>query len=191
MPARLSALALALAALSLPSAAQSRWSAEARAGAAFATDKLADADLGTGIGFDATVRFRVQPHLFAYLGWGWMHFTDDATLTTTESDVEETGYVYGLRFQHPMRDRVELWLRAGGTFNHIEIEDGNGEIVADTKHGAGWELGAGLAMRFRDQWQFTPGIRYRALERDLEIGAVTRSATLNYLAVSVGFARLF
>jgi opacity protein-like surface antigen len=188
---RIAGAALLLAANALTVSAQSRWSLEGRVGAAVATAKFADVDVGTGVGFDGTVRFRVQPHLFVYAGWDWFHFTTDDELTDGEQDIEETGYAYGLRFQHPMNDRFDFWVRAGGTYDHIELENESGDIVADSKHGAGWEAGAGVAFRFRTNWQVTPGLRYRARSREMTVDNVTRTVKLTYVALSVGFVRTF
>jgi hypothetical protein len=173
--------------------AQDRWQLEVRGGPAFAVKDLGTASLGTGFGFEGTVAYRIQPHLSVYAGWDWYRFPADASSSTPDSDFEETGYAFGFRFQHPIRQSqsVALLLRAGGTYNHIETENGAGDIVSDTGHGLGWEGGAGLALRLSDQWQVTPGVRFRSLTRDLATDGPAVSADLQYLAVEVGFARRF
>ena len=56
----------------LPSAdAQDRFSIALSGVTDFATQELGDADLGMGIGFEATLGYRFMPHLSAYAGWGW------------------------------------------------------------------------------------------------------------------------
>ena len=54
-----------------PLSAQNPWSAELRPGLNFATQDLGDAELKTGIGFEAALGYRFMPHLGAYVGWGW------------------------------------------------------------------------------------------------------------------------
>ncbi|HER42841.1 MAG TPA: porin family protein, partial [Candidatus Eisenbacteria bacterium] len=140
--------------------AEQRWSAEFSGGAAFSTEELGEADLGTGLGFEGTVSYRFLPHLAVYGGWDWFHFSTDGSPWGGEMDVEETGYVFGLRFVHPVGDwPLSYMLRAGGTFDHIEIENDEGEIVADSDHGLGWEIGAGLVYALNDRWGIVPGIR--------------------------------
>jgi len=181
-------------ALAIPGAAvaQDLWSVEARGGAAFATEKLAEADLGTGIGFEGNVSYRFMEHLAAYGGWSWLHFTTDGSSWGGEMDVEETGYLFGLKFVHPIGEGPLSYLvRAGGTVNHIEVEDDGGDIVADSKHGLGWEVGLGLVYDLNDSWQISPGVRYRALSRDLEAGNTTYSVDLNYISADVGISYSF
>ena len=130
--------------------AQSRWRFEIRGGPAFVTQDLGDAALGTGFGFEGTVGYRFQPHLWAYAGWDWHRFSDEASFAGSENDFEETGYALGLQFEHPIgqSEAVALQLRAGGTYNHVEIENTAGDLVTDSEHGLGWETGAALAVRF-------------------------------------------
>ena len=185
-------LALLLATTPVTVHAQSRWRFEIRGGPAFATEEVGDASLGTGFGFEGTVGFRVQPHLSVYAGWDWHRFPSDAS-AGPDSDFEETGYAFGFLFEHPIgqSERFAVQLRAGGTYNHIEIENTAGDVVADSEHGLGWEGGAGLAVVVADRWQVTPGVRFRSLSRDLAFGSATTPADLRYLAVEVGFRRQF
>jgi opacity protein-like surface antigen len=82
-------------------------------------------------------------------------------------------------------------LRVGGTFNHIEIENEDGELVADSDHGIGWEIGAGLVYDLNDRWQISPGIRYRALSREIGEEDAKVSVDLGYVAAEVGIAISF
>lgn len=181
--------------LSLPGSvqAQNRWRLELRGGVAFATEDLGDASLGTGFGFEGTINYRFQPHLWAYAGWDWHRFSSEGSFAGADSDIEETGYAFGLLFEHPLGgpSSPALQLRAGGTYNHMEIENATGNLVADSDHGLGWEAGAGLAFRLDDRWQVAPGVRFRSLSRDLTVGSVATPADLRYLDVGVGFSRSF
>lgn len=171
---------------------QSRWRFDLAGGAAFATQDLGTTSLGTGFGFEGTVGYRLQPHLWAYAGWDWHRFPSDAS-PLGESDFEETGYAVGLQFEHPIgqSETYSLQVRAGGTYNHIEIENVAGDLVADSDHGLGWEGGAGLGVRLNDQWQISPRVRFRSLSRDLSFGGAAEPADLRYVAVEVGFSRMF
>ncbi len=178
---------------SAPAAAQGYWGVEFRGGADFATQDLADAQLGTGIGLEGTLTYRFMPHLAAYAGWGWQHFSsDNDSFAGAEVDVEETGYTFGLQFVHPLGSApVGYFVRGGGVYDHLEIENGDGDITADSGHGLGWQVEAGLSVPMGTRWMLMPGVRYRALAREIEIGSVRTDVDLNYITVGVGIARTF
>lgn len=185
------ALAGALAAAS-GAAAQDRWGFELRAGAALATQDLGDADLGTGFGFEGTAEFLVIERLAAYAGWDWHRFTANEGFAGPGVDIEETGYAFGLRFEQPLGGGASPFVRvrAGGTYNHIEIEEDE-EITADSGHGVGWEAGAGLGFALGAGWRAIPGVRYRALSRSIELSDVTTEVDLTYLALEIGVSKRF
>ena len=176
------------------SAAQDRWSVELRPGINFATKDLGNADLKTGVGFEAAVGYRFMEHLGAYAGWGWNKFTTDnpSFLGMGDTDVEETGYTFGLQFIHPINDSpVSYLVRVGGIYNHIEIENNAGNITADSGHGLGWEVGAGVNVALGSNWNLRPQLGYRALSRDLRIGTLNTDVDLNYVSFGVGIAKIF
>lgn len=109
-------------------------------------------------------------------------------------NIEETGYSFGLRFEHPFTGEdsgTAWWTRAGGTVAHLEFEDDDGEVVAETGHGLGWEVAGGIAHGFRTGWTVNSGVRYRSLSRDVVIGTATTTVDLRYVAFEVGIARRF
>lgn len=165
---------------------------ELRGGAAIPLEEVVNEELGTGFGFEGTIRYGFMPHLAAYAGWDWMRFSPDASFAGADMDFEETGYAFGLRFEHPFSEGAPLagWLRAGATYDHLEIENADGDIVGDSGHGFGYEAGAGIGVEL-GRLHVTPGVRYRALSRDIEVGAVTTAVDLRYLAVELGFVFAF
>jgi opacity protein-like surface antigen len=187
-------IALAITSMAAPVSAQQPWSFELRVNGDVPTQDIGADELGTGLGFEGTLGYRFLPHLGAYAGWDWIHFNPEASFAGADMDFEETGYVFGLRFEHPFRGETggpAWWVRAGGTVDHIEIEDQNGGIIADSGHGLGWEAGAGVAIEVLSGWSFTPGVRYRSLSRDIDVGSVTTPVDLRYVAFELGFARRF
>lgn len=172
--------------------AQNRWSLELLPGVAFATEDAGQAEIDFGVGADATIGYRVMPHLSIYGGWGWREFGADTSFPGSDVDLTETGYLFGLRFEHPMGDddAPELIVRLGGTYNHLEIEE-DGGIVSDSGHGLGFEVGAGVAFRLGDRWRVTPGVRFRSTEREFEALGVAIPAPLRYVAIDVAFSRRF
>lgn len=171
--------------------AQDRFSIEIDGGVSFATQDLGDAGLGTGMGFEATLAYRIMPHLAGYAGWGWNHFPTDEPFAGAGLDVEETGYVFGLRFAHPFGTApLGYYVQAGGLYNHLEFEDGD-EIVADTGHGLGWEAGAGVMLSLGNDWRLLPGLLYRSLSRDVDMDGVNIDTELTYVSVRMGISKSF
>jgi len=171
---------------------QPRWGFEIRPGLSFATDELGEATLETGFGFEALIDFRVLPHASVYGGWGWNRFPADAALTGSEVDVEETGYLFGLQFKHPVGNQnIAYFLRGGGIYNHLELENQDGKITHDSGHGWGWQASAGLDIPFGSNWHLKPGVKYQSLSRDFVIENETRPVDLKYITLSLGLAKGF
>lgn len=116
---------------------------------AFPTDKLGLSKLNNGLGFDATISYGMTPKIGTCFGCNWHHFRADSALTGSRVDVNESGFVLGMQW----RDRLaqtgfDYRLRGGIIVNHLEIEDGNSAIIADSGHSIGWELGVALLVQF-------------------------------------------
>jgi opacity protein-like surface antigen len=186
--------ALAILFQAAPAGAQERWAVEFRGNGIVGTHDLDMDTHQNGFGYEASVRYRFLPHLSAYAGWDWTRFkAGDAFTGPHAGHLEETGYAVGLRFEHPFREgsRTAGWLRAGGMYNHVELENKDGDVVSDSGHGLGWEAGAGLAYGLNGRWSLTPGVRYRAISRDLEVGSATIPVDLQYVAFELGIAFRF
>lgn len=173
--------------------AQERWTLELRGSGAISTQDAARDTHEKGGGVEATVQYRFFPHLAAYAGWNYTQFNALDAIAGPDIDLEETGYVFGLRFEHPLREggRTRGWVRSGATITHLELENADGDIVEDSGHGLGWEVGAGLAVPFRERWSVTPGVRYHSVSRDLEIENTTTPVELQYVAFEIGLALRF
>ena len=173
--------------------AQDRFGVELRVGPEFATQDLGDANLNTGFGSEVVFSYRFMPHLAAYGGWGYGRAAAAGTsFAGTDIDVEETGYTFGLQFVHPIRaSRFGYFVRAGGVYNHIEIENSNGDITADSGHGLGWQVESGVVVPFGSKWRLMPSVRYRALSRDIEVGTTRTDVDLTYITPGIGIARTF
>lgn len=191
-------LAVAVSLLLTPAgvAAQSRWSLELTTDAALPTENFGPAELEFGVGSGANIRYRFQPHLAAYAGWETHHFwTDDSVM---DLDVEDTGYTFGVRFEHAFEgDRLAdggafaWWLRAGGLVNHIELETESGAAAGDSDHGLGWEAAIGLAWPLGRRVAIAPGVRYRRLTREVVMGGVPDNVALAYAAAGLSIVVRF
>ena len=171
--------------------AQSRFSVELRGGAAWPTADVGDATLETGGGFGFNAGFRLQPHLGVYAGWDWHRFVTDEPFSGGNYDIEDTGYVFGLQFRHPITSRVGGWLRGGGIYNHIELEDDAGSIIADSGHELGWEAGGGMLFPIGERFVLTPGVRYRTFSATLDAGDGDVPVDLSYIAAEIGLTYSF
>ena len=173
-----------------PVNAQGPWTLDFRMGAALPTEDLGQDEIATGLGLEGALGYRFMEHLAAYVGWDWHKFAADQSFAGSDMDFEETGYAYGLRFEHPFSGETGTGtvytLRAGRTYNHLEIENLEGDIIADSGHSAGWEIGAGTTFGLSDTWRVSPGARYRSLSPDVEVGGTTTEVDLKYVALEVG-----
>lgn len=189
------ALTTAIFAFATTASAQTPWSVELRGGAAFPTvDMVGDLGTGNGVVLEGNVSYRFQPHLGAYVGWDWVHFNPEESFAGPDVDFEGTGYVAGLRFQHPVSDAVpfDVWVRAGVRYDHLELEDASGDIIAGTDRDVGFEAGGGVAVQVAERWSVTPGVRYRAITHDVQTGVnTTDEADLRHVLVELGVAYRF
>jgi hypothetical protein len=169
-----------------------RWSLEFRPGVDYATKDIADADFGIGFGAELSIAYRFMLHLAAYAGWSYNNFAVDQSFAGPDANFEETGYAFGLLFIHPIGESgLSYLVRAGGTYNHIEIENNDGDIIIDSGHGLGWQAEAGLVIPLSEKFSLLPSLRYRSLNRDIEIENVSTSVNLNYLSAGVGLSWSF
>lgn len=188
----LSTAALIMLLLGNQTIAQNKWSLELRPGVDYATQDIADADLGLGFGAELTIAYRFMPHLTAYAGWSYNNFAVDQSFAGPDASFEETGYTFGFQFIHPIGESdIKCLVRAGGIYNHIEIENNSGDIVIDSGHGLGWQAEAGLVIPLSENFSLLPSLRYRSLNRDIEIENIITSVDLNYLSVGVGLSWSF
>jgi len=187
-----SASALALLLAANPVRAQDRWTVEVRGGANVNSNQFEAIDLNTGVGFGGALGVRILPDLFAYGGWDWQHHRAEALLFGVSAHVEDTGYAFGLRYVVPVSYRAKPWVRAGGLYNHVEIEgSSDSALVADSKHTLGLEVGGGLEVALVGAWSLTPGLRYRRFEPTVRVGGAESSTTLSDVTFDVGMVLRF
>lgn len=168
---------------------QNKWSAEFRPNINFPTSDFVDTDIKVGFGFEVAIGYQFMEHLGAYVGWGYNNFKPK----DLDIDFDETGYTFGLQFIHPIgsSESLSYLFRAGAIYNHIELEDIDGNLIDDTGHGFGWEVGAGFNYLLGSNWNLRPQIGYRALSRDLTFEGSTTSIDVNYIAFGLGIAKTF
>ena len=171
---------------------EKRFGIELNGGASVATSKPGETQLNPGFGFEGTLHYRILQHTGVYAGWGWNRFSADNSFAGIDVCFEETGYVFGLQFKHPIGNMpLSYYLRAGGLYNHIEIENAAADIIGDTGHGLGFQLGAGIDYNLGKNWSITPGLKFNSLSRDVEMEGVTTGLNHNYLSLKVGILKRF
>ena len=153
---------------------------------------MSDSKLEPGFGFEGIFHYRFMPHLGAYAGWGWNRLTSNSTFAGKDICFEETGYVFGLQFKHPIGESpVSYYFRAGGLYNHIETENSNGDIINDTKHGLGYQLAGGIELNLGSNWSFTPGIKFNSLSRETDFEGSNKQFDLDYISFRIGLLKKF
>jgi hypothetical protein len=191
---RVSAAVIALTAIGAasPVAAQ-RMTLDLRSIGASTTENLAGTDLGASLGVGAVLAWRLQPHLHLYGGWDYLHFSADQSFAGANRDFEETGYTFGLRFEHPLTASggIAYRLDGGGTYKHVEVEDGDGDLILDSGHSLGFEGGAGLSFAIGAKWRLVPMARYRSLSPEFTISTVVTKGDLRYVGFEVGVSYRF
>lgn len=183
-------LAISLLVLSSSAAwAQGRFAVDLSAGAAFPTEDFGDEALKTGVGVGFTGNVRVLQHLHIYAGWDYFRFTPKESVI--DQDINDTGYAFGAKFQHPVYLSIDSWLRLGGIYNHIEVEDDAGDLIVDSGHELGWEAGAGLSIPLSERFALMPGARYRTYSATLSQGTTEVPVDVSYVAAELRLSFIF
>ena len=181
--------------LSMSSFAQEtekRFGFELNSGASIATKKIDDTRLKPGFGFEGTFHYRFMPHMGVYAGWGWNRFGAEESFAGNNVCFEETGYVFGLNFKHPIgTSKLAYYVRAGALYNHIETENSNGDIIIDTEHGFGYQLAGGIDINLGRQWSLTPGLKFNSMSRNTEMEGTSRQLDYQYISARIGIAKRF
>jgi len=181
--------------LSLNSMAQNnekRFAVELNGGVSFATNKLVDTKLNPGGGFEAVLHYRFLNHLGVYGGWVWNKLSADNSFAGNDVCFEETGYLFGLEFTHPIAEsKISYMLRAGALYNHIETENAEGEIINDTGHGFGYQLAGGIDFPIGSSWSIAPIVKFNSLKRKLNFEEVENTLDYNYVSIRIGIIKKF
>lgn len=169
-----------------------RFGFELNSGASFPVKEINGTSLKTGFGFEGLLHYRVLSHWGVYAGWGWNKLSADQSFVGEDVCFEETGYVFGIQFMHPIGDRpISYYLRGAGLYNHIEIENSEGNITHDTGHGFGFQLAGGISFDLGRNWSLTPGVKFNALNRTSDFEGESKSLDYQYISARVGIVKKF
>jgi len=171
---------------------EKRFGFELSGGPSLATRELDGNKLEKGFGFEGIFHYRFMPHTGVYAGWGWNRFSAESSFAGNSTDFEETGYVFGIQFNHSIYGLLSSYfLRAGALYNHIEVENDNGDIIGDTGHGLGFQLAAGVDIPLGTKWSLTPGVKYNAISAETTLEGVPFQMDYHYMSVRIGILKRF
>lgn len=168
---------------------------ELTAGPSVALNNLGDFKMKVGKGVEGVLTYMPMTHLGLFAGWGWNNFRGNYY------DFEDTGYMFGVQFKDDInKSAFSYYLRAGGLYNHIEIEDATPSIVdgfySDSGHGLGIHLSGGVEYRLGKGWCINSNLKFQHLKRDVVLPSMLRdnaatAVNLNYLALRLGVVKYF
>lgn len=166
---------------------QDKWNMTMKGGISFPTQTLAQTKLNPGFGYEGVLSFQFHELLSVYGGWAHHFFGTDELFAEKNLDFEETGYSTGLVFTYPagIRD-IKYKLGLGIIYDHIEAEDPEGDIIADSGHQLGAQIEATMAISLSNTLHLVPFARYRVLETDITIEQITTPITLSYVSFGAG-----
>jgi len=168
-----------------------RFAFELSGGPSFPTSEFVDG-IKMGFGFEGTFQYRFLPFASVYGGWGSNWLSTESTNSEDNMDYEETGYILGLQFNYPLKaSSSSLFLRAGALYNHIEVENDNGEILEDTGHGLGYQVTGGIDISLGSGWSLTPGVKFNFLSGETESEGTTRQIDYQYISARIGIMKRF
>ena len=186
------AMLVFLSMISFAQKSEKRFGFELNSGASLATKKIDGTSLKPGFGFEGTLHYRFMHHLGVYAGWGWNRFGAEESFAGNDVCFEETGYVFGLNFKHPIgTSKLAYYFRAGALYNHIETEDTDGEIINDSKHGFGYQLASGLDINIGKHWSLTPGLKFNSLSRSTDFEGTSKQLDYKYISTRIGITKRF
>jgi len=165
---------------------------ELNGGASMAVKNLSGTNLQPGFGFEGVFTWNFMQHTGIYAGWGWNKLSAESSFAGNDVCFEETGYIIGLQFKHYLKNgKMAYYLRAGALYNHLELENSEGLITADTGHGMGVQFAGGIDIPIGSDWHVVPGIKFNSLKRNMLLEGQTYRLKQNYLSVRVGIQKSF
>jgi len=171
---------------------EKRFGVELNSDVSIVSSDLAGASLNTGLGFEAILQYRFMPFTSVYGGWGYTHFNADQSFAGSDIDFEQTGYILGLQLKHPIGNSpVSYFVRAGGLYSHIEIENNNGDIIGDTGHGIGYQVAGGIEVSMGKNWSLAPGLKYSSLEGETDFEGTSYQLDHRVVSARIGIVKRF
>ena len=151
---------------------------------------LVGARTGFGYGLDAGIN--LGPLGF-YAGFDQMRFDcSEESCAADDGKYNLKGVSGGVRLSVPLFPVVKPWVKAGVTFNELDVDFGaaSSRTQVSTERTPGYELGAGFDIPFGGIFSITPQVRYVGQKLDYRIPGVTtgdkQSNEANYYTFDLG-----
>lgn len=172
--------------------AQDKWSLTIKPAVNVPAKEIQGTELATGYGIDGSLSYGITDFLALNAGWGWNKFSADNSFAGNDMDFEATGYTLGIQFNYPTTpSKITYSVGVGGIYNHIEIENSNGDIVADSGHDLGAQVEAGISIKAGNHFALVPFARYRALSNEFNMDQTTQAFKLQYFSAGLGLSWIF
>jgi opacity protein-like surface antigen len=185
-------LVILISATTLAQENERRFGVEINGDVSFVSSDLAGASLNTGLGFEAILQYRIMPFTSVYGGWGYSHFNANESFAGSDVDFEQTGYILGLQFKHPVGNSpVSYFVRAGALYCHIETENNSGDIISDTGHGIGWQAATGIEVALGKNWSLAPGLKYNWLSGETNFEGTNYQLDHRTVSARIGIVKRF
>lgn len=169
-----------------------KFGVEINGGPSFGIAKLDDAKLNTGFGFEGLFHYEFIKNIGVYAGWGWNRFMSENSFAGQDARFEETGYVLGLQYRYEISNSpVSLFVRGGGLYNHIEIENAEGDVTADTGHGFGGQAALGVDVNLGSGWSVAPGVKFNYLNRTATYQNSDHELSQKYVSARISVIKRF
>ena len=185
-------LVILISATTLAQENERRFGVEINGDVSFVSSDLAGASLNTGLGFEAILQYRFMPFTSVYGGWGYSHFNANESFAGSDVAFEQTGYILGLQFKHPVGNSpVSYFVRAGALYCHIETENNSGDIISDTGHGIGWQAATGIEVALGRNWSLAPGLKYNWLSGETNFEGTNYQLDHRTVSARIGIVKRF
>jgi len=187
-----------------PQSRTSIFSAELTSGPSFAMRETGGIRLKYGRGLDAILAFDLWADVGLFGGWGTSSFSSDGVFRYRES-----GIIYGVQYKiEPLSGKFDYLLRAGRTWNHIEVtdRDWNRGFYYDSGYSEGFYTSGSIRYSAGRGWLITGTLRYSLMNTRLTLPEaiypdgtphskiiinMPRNFCLSHLGVRVGITKYF
>lgn len=169
---------------------KSKFSLEFNPGVSSHLNKIDNSGSDIGVGFEGILHYQIDSDFGVFVGWGWNRFNIEKTFAGTNNPYEETGYIIGAQYKLTLKNsNYKLFFRAAALYNHIEIENSDGQIAYNTGHGLGFQAAAGIEIPVGYGWSINPGVKFNLLNRNLDLAGISKEISYNYISLRVGISK--
>lgn len=120
-----------------------------------------------------------------YIGWGYSIFNYDHQNSNESYDIEQTGYSFGIKSMQNFLS-IDTSLYAGITYKHYEHELDSIDLMEDSGHDLGYELGFIMAIPINQSWDVYGKLGYEYSSNELSIASCCNIEFGSEVITSIG-----